>query len=104
MRIRTALGVVTVALLVAGCQDVIAPQPADVITPAFALSSADQQTGPSNTCYGQIASGIASTWPWAHNEKVAFPPPPGALALWLETFGPGLGISTVRDLQELFCG
>ena len=55
-------------------------------------------------CYGQIASGIASTWPWAHDEKSAFPPPPGSLHLWIETFGPSLGISTVRDLQLLFCG
>ena len=55
-------------------------------------------------CYGQIASGIASTWPWAHDDKIAFPPPPGSLHLWIETFGPLIGISTVRELQLLFCG
>ena len=55
-------------------------------------------------CYGEIASGIASTWPWAHDEKIAFPPPPGSLHLWIETFGPLIGISTVRELQLLFCG
>jgi hypothetical protein len=48
-------------------------------------------------------AGIASTWPWAHDGKSAFPPPPGALALWIREFGPGLGISNVRDLQLLFC-
>jgi len=58
---------------------------------------------PSRACYGQIVAGIASTWPWAHDDKVAFPPPPGALALWIQEFGPGLGISSVRDLQLLFC-
>ena len=61
------------------------------------------QHGPSNRCYGEITSGIASTWPWAHNDKDAFPPPPGALALWIHEFGPDLGIESVRDLQILFC-
>jgi hypothetical protein len=58
---------------------------------------------PSSQCNGQIIAGIAATWPWAHDDKVAFPPPPGALALWIQEFGPGLGISSVRDLQVLFC-
>lgn len=57
-----------------------------------------------NACRGAIVSGIASTWPWAHNDKVAFPPSPGAVKLWLELFGPSIGISTVKELQELFCG
>jgi hypothetical protein len=35
---------------------------------------------------------------------MAFPPPPGAIALWLELFGPSIGISSVRELQLLFCG
>ena len=61
-------------------------------------------TPPTSQCYGQITSGIASSWPWAHDEQSTFPPPPGSLALWLQTFGPSLGISTVRDLQLLFCG
>ena len=59
--------------------------------------------GPSNQCYGAIASGIASTWPWAHDDKVAFSPPPGSLALWIQEFGPAVGVSSVRDLQKLFC-
>ena len=58
---------------------------------------------PSSKCYGQIVAGIAATWPWAHDDKAAFPPPPGALALWIQTFGPALNISSVRDLQNLFC-
>ena len=61
-------------------------------------------TPPGKQCFGQIASGIASTWPWAHDGQVAFPPPPGSLHLWLEIFGPFIGISTVRELQLLFCG
>jgi pimeloyl-ACP methyl ester carboxylesterase len=59
--------------------------------------------GPSNRCYGAIVSGIATTWPWAHNNKEAFPPPPGALPLWIQEFGPDVGVSSVRDLQVLFC-
>ena len=59
--------------------------------------------GPDNRCYGEIVSGITTTWPWAHENRVAFPPPPGSLALWLQIFGPDLGVSTVRELQLLFC-
>jgi hypothetical protein len=33
-----------------------------------------------------------------------FPPPPGALALWIELFGPDIGVSSVRELQLFFCG
>jgi hypothetical protein len=59
--------------------------------------------GPSNRCYGQISAGIASTWPWAHDDRVDFPPPPGALALWIQEFGPSVGVTSVRDLQVAFC-
>jgi hypothetical protein len=103
MRIASAIGSVVLVFSVAGCQDVMAPEPADEASPAFDVTQ-DQQTGPANKCYGAVVAGIASTWPWAHNDKVAFPPPPGALALWVKTFGPGLGITTVRELQILFCG
>ena len=61
-------------------------------------------TPPTPECYGQIVNGIASTWPWAHDDQVAFPPPPGSLQLWIETFGPAIGVSTVHELQLLFCG
>ena len=81
-----------------------------VLTALFgvAISVAASRTagaapGPDNTCYGEIASGIASTWPWAHNDKEAFPPPPGAIHLWIQEFGPEVGISSVRQLQLLFC-
>jgi len=60
-------------------------------------------TAPTAQCYGQITSGIASTWPWAHDGQSAFPPPPGGLAKWIEDFGPIVGVSNVRDLQILFC-
>jgi hypothetical protein len=68
-----------------------------------ATSGSAGATGPSNQCYGAIAAGIASTWPWAHNGQTDFPPPPGSLDLWLKLFGPQVGVSTVRDLQVLFC-
>jgi hypothetical protein len=76
-----------------------------VVAVAVALSVLPKPAAadPSNRCYGAIVAGIASTWPWAHDGKSAFPPPPGALALWVREFGPGLGISNVRDLQLLFC-
>ncbi len=61
-------------------------------------------TPPGAACNGRIVSGIASTWPWAHNDKIAFPPPPGSIALWVELFGEAVGISSVHELQLLFCG
>jgi hypothetical protein len=71
---------------------------------AASMGAARAEADPSNQCYGAIASGIAATWPWAHDGQVAFPPPPGSLALWVELFGPEVGISSVRELQILFCG
>jgi hypothetical protein len=58
---------------------------------------------PSQACYGQIIAGISSTWPWAHDDRVAFAPPPGAIALWIQLFGADVGVSSVRELQILFC-
>lgn len=60
--------------------------------------------GPGAQCWGRITSGIANTWPWAHDGQTAFPPPKGAIALWLDIFGDQIGISTVHELQLLFCG
>ena len=54
-------------------------------------------------CKGQVVAGIAATWPWAHDGRSEFPPPPGAIALWLKEFGPDVGISSVKELQALFC-
>jgi hypothetical protein len=58
---------------------------------------------PSAKCYGQIVAGIAATWPWAHDDKIAFQPPPGAIALWIREFGPDAGVTSVRQLQVMFC-
>jgi hypothetical protein len=103
MSIRSALSIAAVAVLsTASCQSPVAPEAAQGIG-SVSAAVAQQQTGPSNKCYGAITSGIAATWPWAHNDKVAFPPPPGALALWVQVFGPSVGISSVRELQILFC-
>lgn len=64
----------------------------------------EPQGPPSRACYGDIVSGIANTWPWAHDGRDFFAPPPGAVALWIQEFGPFVGISNVRELQMLFCG
>jgi hypothetical protein len=71
---------------------------------AASVGTTRAKADPSNECYGAIASGIAATWPWAHEGQMAFPPPPGAIRLWLELFGPAVGVSSVRELQILFCG
>ena len=90
---RTVLTAASLALALSACE-----QPTSVavdVQPQFAASA--------KACRGQIVSLIASTWPWAHNDKVAFPPSPGAIPKWLEEFGPAIGISTVRELQDFFC-
>jgi hypothetical protein len=56
-----------------------------------------------NACYGQVIAGISATWPWAHEGQMDFAPPPGAIALWLDLFGSEAGVSSVHDLQLLFC-
>ena len=71
-----------------------------VVAVSFVRSAA---AGPEDSCLGSIVSGIAATWPWAHDGQSAFPPPPGAIPLWIKTFGPGIGVSSVRDLQRMFC-
>jgi hypothetical protein len=71
---------------------------------AASLGTARAEADPSNHCYGAIVSGIAATWPWAHDGQMDFAPPPGAIALWVQLFGPEVGISSVRELQLLFCG
>ena len=102
MSTRTALAMATVALLsTASCQNPSAPEAVQGTRPMSAALG--QQTGPNNRCYGEITSGIASTWPWAHLDKAAFAPPPGGLARWVQDFGPLVGISSVRELQVLFC-
>jgi hypothetical protein len=37
-----------------------------------------------NACHGTIVSSISSTWPFAHEDREAFPPPKGALAKFAE--------------------
>jgi len=99
--VRRLLPAVPLLLLGAACADSTLPtSPSPTATVASAQVA---QTGPSNRCYGDILAGIASTWPWAHDEQSSFAPPPGALALWVRDFGPGVGISSVRELQVLFC-
>ena len=95
MKIRHTLIAAALALSVVACQDLAGPAPAD---DTEIQAPQAQQTGPANRCYGQIISGIASTWPWARNH-VNFPPPPGSMALAVEITG-----LTVRQLQTLFCG
>ena len=75
------------------------------VVAAGVLSTGTAQAAPtiSGQCAGDITSGIASTWPWAHDGQVEFPPPPGSIALWVEIFGPDNGVSSVRELQALFC-
>ena len=95
MRLRKILPLVPLAFALSACEQ---PSAVEVdVQPAFAAAPA--------ACQGQIISIIASTWPFAHEGHVDFPPPPGSVALWLQVIGePFFGISTVREAQALFCG
>jgi hypothetical protein len=88
---RKTLSAVAVAMIVA-------------ISFAATARVAEAAKEPSAQCYGEIIAGIASIWPWAHNDKVDFAPSPGGIALWIKEFGSIYKISSVRDLQVLFCG
>ena len=95
MRVRVTLAIAALALSVAACQDLAGPVPAD---DTVIQAPQARETGPDNVCRGQIISFIASTWPWAHDDKVAFPPPPGSLALALEIAG-----LTLKEAIAQFC-
>ena len=95
MRISHWLGSIALIVAASACDQARATGPI--------LSTDANTAAASDACAGQIVAGIAKTWPWAHDDKIAFPPPPGAIALWIQTFGPALGISSVRDLQLRFC-
>lgn len=86
--------VAVLALPLASCQEPTAPEPNLTVTPSMDVSA---------SCAGRIVAGIASTWPWAHEDGAVFPPPPGSIALWIQVFGPSVGVSNVHDLQVLFC-
>ena len=95
MRLRKFLPFAALAFALSACEQ--RSTVAVDVEPAFAISPA--------ACQGQITAVIVNTWPFAHQGQVDFPPPPGGIALWLQEIGePSFGISTVRELQALFCG
>ena len=69
--------------------------------------------GPSNQCYGSIVLGIARTWPWTNDGWITWPwsyeggpdyaPPAGSVELWIQMYGSDYGITSVRQLQRIFC-
>lgn len=102
--IKRALATTAAVLLLAACGESPTEAPLeDATLRAPVEAAAPSETGLSARCQGQVVSGIASTWPWAHNDKAAFAPPKGSLAQWIEIIGPGLGIESVQDLEDLFC-
>lgn len=72
---------------------------AALVTTAIGIGGA---TASADSCVGDnVGKDIASTWPFAHEDRSEFPPPPGAFALWVETFGfegqPGAEIQALRE-------
>jgi len=107
MRIHYTLGIAGLALAVVGCQNPMAPPSANedraaVFAPAVSRTDVNLQTGRANQCRGAFTSEFATDWPWPSTRE-QFPPPPGAIALFIENFGPIGGFSSVREMQEFFC-
>jgi hypothetical protein len=102
MSVRITLAITGFALATIGCQSPTAPRAAQDGRPTITVPAPSLQVGRSNQCRGAVMSEVASDWPWP-DDKESFPPPPGAVARWLETFGPLVGVSSVRELQELAC-
>ena len=101
MRIHRTLGIGGLVLAAFACRNPMAPQGPDESRPAVVPSRVNLQTGPANQCRGAFTSEFATDWPWPSAGE--FPPPPGAIALFIETFGPLGGFTSVREMQELFC-
>ena len=102
MRIHYTLGIAGLALAVVGCQNPMAPPSANEDRPAVFPTDVNLQTGPANQCRGAFTSEFAADWPWPSTRE-EFPPPPGAIALFVKNFGPIGGFSSVREMQEFFC-
>lgn len=106
LRIASIIGL---AVAISGCErlptDPITEhsQPARAMTATAGARHDAIATGPANRCRGDSLSGIATTWPWAHEDKSAYAPPPGSIAIWLKVLGPSIGVSTVRELQAYYC-
>ena len=102
MRTHHTLAIAGLALAVVGCQNPMAPPPANEDRPAVFPTDVNLQTGPANQCRGAFTSEFATDWPWPSTRE-QFPPPPGAIALFVKNFGPIGGFSSVREMQEFFC-
>lgn len=102
MQTQNFLAIAALVLFAASCRNPVAPPPGDDARPAVFPRAAHLQAGQSNRCRGEIISEVASDWPWPATRE-DFPPPPGAVKLWLEEIGPFLGVASVRELQEQFC-
>jgi hypothetical protein len=119
MRVRIAL-IIAVALGAMACDSLpttpVGGRPEQTRTAATSGKANHDALydGPSNQCYGSIILGIARTWPWTTDGWIEWPwtyqydadyaPPAGSVKLWIDTYGDEYGITSVRQLQRLFCG
>lgn len=54
-------------------------------------------------CHGDIVGDIASTWPFAHEDRDEFSPPPGAIALYTEVLTPFDNPGQLNEDIKEFC-
>lgn len=108
MRVRTISSAIAALMILAAC-DALPTGPSSE-PPVRALSAshaASRDVAPAvdtlPSCSGLTVAGINTLWPWAHDDKQGFSPPPGAIALWVQDLGPFIGAQSVRDVQRYFC-
>lgn len=106
LRIASIIGL---AVAISGCERLSTDPISEHSQPTRAMTAMGTPQhdaiakGSDNRCRGDSLSGIATTWPWAHEDKSDYAPPPGSIAIWLEVLGPGIGVSSVRELQAYYC-
>ena len=90
------LALLALGVFITACGETPTEAPTEMDVPPVAMNETSE-AAMHNRCYGAI---IAATWTYAADRE-SFPPPPGALAKWIDLFL--AGEATARDVQQLFC-
>lgn len=109
MRVRITASAIAVLVTLTACDGFpTAPTnqpPARTLSASHAAARSATPSASSNQCKGSAVKDIAQSWPWAHSGKSDFfAPPPGGMAEWFQLNGEIIGVTTVSELQDYFCG
>ncbi|HTI63935.1 MAG TPA: hypothetical protein VL524_10485 [Gemmatimonadaceae bacterium] len=109
MRIRNIASAIAVLVTLTAC-DTLPTAPtnqasARTLSASRAASRSATPSASSPACKGAIVEDRARNWPWAHSTKSDFfAPPPGGMAEWLQLQGESIGVASVSELQDYYCG